>query len=251
VPATHTLTLRFVTAALLTAATLAPAGCGDRPDSPGAGAPGDTTPAAGGSVPPSSPAADTTGGDRGPSERAGDRPAERTDTLRLEGMPEPIALRLFRSPDGFPLPFTAYVPTDMEAEAESDGTVRVTARFGGTPSPDAFVHLMVHPEGTDRQVALGTARAYKTGRGVPVSQGLEPIAERPRPPGLEWALEAYRFRYQSGGRWFVGTLGVGQRAGRFFQLVRHYPAEYAEGFAPRADLLVESWRWADGAGLRE
>jgi hypothetical protein len=251
VPATPIPPPRAVVLALVIAATLAPAGCGDRPDSPGARPPGDTTSANGGSVPRASPAADTAGGDRGPSERPEDRPAERTDTIRLEGMPEPIALRLFRSPDGFPLPFTAYVPTDMEAESGEDGTVRITARFGGTRSPDAFVHLMVHPGGTDRQVALATARAYKTGRGVPVSQGLEPIAERPRPPGLEWALEAYRFRYQSGGRWFVGTIGVGERAGRFFQIVRHYPAEYADGFAPRADLIVESWRWADGAGLRE
>lgn len=180
---------------------------------------------------------------------APERPQSLTDTIRIEGMPEEVALRAFEAPEGFPLPFTAYVPRDMAAEA-GEGTAHFTAEFGGSRTEDAFLHVLVHPEGTDRQTALAAAKGYKTGRGLPVSQGLEIIADEPRPPHLDWAIEAYRFRYQSGGRWYGGTLGVGRHGGHFYQIVRHYPVEFEEGFAPRADLITETWRWADGGGLR-
>lgn len=164
-------------------------------------------------------------------------------------MAEPLRLRLFRSPDGFPLAFTAYVPEAMEPSAD-EASVHFRAAFTGAPDPDAFVHLFVFSPGTDRQTALAYAKGYKTGRGLPVSQGLEPVAAEDPPHGTGWALNAYRFRYQSGGEWFAGTLGVGRHGDRYFLLVRHRPVEYGDGFAPRADLILETWRWADGTALR-
>ena len=179
------------------------------------------------------------------------RPATRSDTIRIEGMAEPIALRLFTAPDDFPLPFTAYAPEEMAAERSGESTVDFIAEFGGVRNEDAFVHLYIFPEGTDRQAALAAAKAYKTGRGIPISQGLEIIADATRPPHLRWAEEAYRFRYQSVDGWYAGTLGVGQKGERYFMILRHRPAEYGDGFAPRADLITETWRWGDGTPLQD
>jgi hypothetical protein len=210
------------------------AGCGgadDAPDAPPPGIPADSTTEA------------------GPTDAGhADRPDGRTDTVSIEGMAEPVELTLFRSPEGFPLPFTAYVPTNMRPEIE-DGGARFIAAFGGVANPDAFVHVFVFPAGTDRAHALDAARAYETGRGVPVSRGLEPVEDGGEAPRPAWAIEAYRFRYQGVDGWFVGTIGVGEHGGRYFQIVRHYPAEYGDGFPPRADLVLETWRWADGTGL--
>lgn len=164
-------------------------------------------------------------------------------------MPQEIELTLFRA-DDFPLPFSAYVPGDMAAERTEERAVHVFAEFGGQRRENAFLHVYVFPEETGRQEALATAKGYKTGRGLPVSQGLEPVADEVEPPGLEWAMEAYRFRYQVEGRWYAGTLGVGRHGDRYYMIVRHRPVEMGDGFAPRADLIMETWRWADGTGLR-
>lgn len=184
------------------------------------------------------------------------RPRSRTDTLMVEGTPEPVRLTLFRSPEGFPLPFSVYVPEDMRAEVEdgdasdAEGSaVRFVAEFGGQRNPGAFVHLFVFPPGTDQNRAIAQARAYEVSRGVPVSRGLDPLADSGREAGMPWALRAFAFRYESGGQWYVGAIGIGEKGGRFYQIVRHFPAEYGDGFGPRAELISRAWRWADGTSL--
>lgn len=178
-----------------------------------------------------------------------DRPPHRTDTVRLEGMPETLSLRLFQAPGSFPLPFSAYVPEQLAAETVSEANIQFVAEFGGHRNEDAFLHVHVLPPGTSQEAAVAEARAYKTGRGVPVSQGIEIVQDEQTPPDLPWALEAFPFRYQSGGEWFTGRIAVGRHGGLFFMIVRHYPAEYGDGFGPRADLILDSWRWEDGSGL--
>ncbi len=180
----------------------------------------------------------------------GIRPATSTDTLEIEGMREPIELRLFEAGDDFPLPFTAYIPQDMRAEVHGDGTLKIVAEFGGVRNENAFIHFYTFPEGTPWQEALATAKGFKAAQGIPVSRGLEPLQDDlPPPEGLAWAEEAYRYVYETGGQAFGGTLGVARREGRAFMIVTHRPVEYAEGFGPRAHIVMESWRWADGSAL--
>lgn len=177
------------------------------------------------------------------------RPPEVQDTIWLEGMPEPVTLRLFEAPADFPLPFSVYVPGDMAAERVDAGdvagaAVRFVAEFGGRRNPDAFVHVYAYPENTPVEVALGTARALIESRGVPVSQGLEPM--EPRPALGEWTTAGEGFRLQiADDRWIIGDIAVGRHDGRLFHVVTHYPEEYAEGFVPRADAILESWVWTD------
>lgn len=187
-------------------------------------------------------------------ETAQERPAERLDTLLLEGMPEPIMLRLYSTPEDVMPGFGAYVPADMvveEGELEEDGgwSVHFQAAFGGRRNPDAFVHFYVYPDSMSREGASGAVLGYKTGRGVPVSTGIEPLPEPEAGRRMPWALESYTFRYQSGGQWYLGSIGLGRQAGRFFHIITHYPAEYGDGFGPRAALLLETWRWRDGTRL--
>lgn len=184
-----------------------------------------------------------------------DRPPERLDTLRIEGMPEPMPLRLYGTPDDFRPGFGAYVPGDMlveetEADDEGDGrSVHFRAAFGGQVTPDAFIHLYVFPDTVTPAGARAAVRGYEAGRGIPVSRGIEPLPEPEAGRRMPWALEAYTFRYQSGGQWYLGSIGLGSHAGRLFHLITHYPAEYGDGFGPRADILLRTWRWADGSML--
>lgn len=181
-----------------------------------------------------------------------ERPATRTDTVLIEGAPEPITTELYRPPDDFPLPFTTYVPQDMHATADpSERTAHFTAAFDGARNEDAFIHLYVFPPDTPEQEAIALARGYKAAQGIPVSRGIEIISDELRPPELQNAVEAFRFRYQSEEKWFGGIVGVARLGNRHYMLVRHYPLEYGDGFIPRADLIFRSWEWADGSELQD
>lgn len=181
---------------------------------------------------------------------ATDRPERLRDTLRIEGMVEPVDLRLFRTPDDFPLPFTAYVPEEMAVSADESGVVDFVAEFGGERNEDTLMHLYVFPEDTPWQEAVATAKGYKTSRGIPIGRGIEIIADQFARPDFPWAEEAYRYRYESGDQWYGGSLGVGRRGDRPFMIVTHWPVEYEEGFAPRAEWIRATWRWWDGAPLQ-
>lgn len=183
---------------------------------------------------------------------AAERAASRTETLSIEGMPEPLSLRLFQAPDDFPLPFAAYVPEDMDPRVDaSERTAHFTAEFGGVRNEDAFVHLYVFAEGIPLREAVAAARGYSAGRrGIPVSRGIEAMTDDNPPPDMDWALESFRFHYQGDGPWFAGAVGVGRHDQRHYMIVRHYPVEFADGFGPRAALILETWRWADGSRLR-
>lgn len=189
------------------------------------------------------------------AEQPPDRPERITDTVMVEGMPETMQLRLYRTPEDFPLGFSAYVPEDMQPEGSAEGggaSVRFVADYGDDEDAEtqqAFVHLFVFPPGTDANAAIGSARGYTASRGVPVSMGIEPLGGEGPAVTPPWAFEAYRFNYEVEDRWFNGTIGVGEHEGRLFQLVVHYPEELAEGFEPRAELIRRSWRWADGEQL--
>ncbi|HSH46358.1 MAG TPA: hypothetical protein VK966_10995 [Longimicrobiales bacterium] len=184
--------------------------------------------------------------DRTPGE---DRPGSRSDTVYLEGMPEPMELTLFRTPQGFPLAFSAYVPSDFEAEREAEDAVQFVAAFGGQRNEDAFVHVYIHPEGTDEQAAVGTIRTFGSSRGIPVSMGIEPMPAEDVTQTVPWADRAFTFRYQGDPGWITGTMALGQHDGRYFHIVTHYPAEYGDGIGPRVAKILETWEWADGTPL--
>lgn len=177
----------------------------------------------------------------------------REDTILIEGTPQAIRLQRYATPDTFPLPFTTWVPSDMVAELDPANVdqpgagLRFIANFAGRRSPDAFLHLYVYPAGTTAQDVLAQARAFVASRGVPVSRGIEvapPVADTvARQP---WTAHEERFRLQVGAnQWLVGSIALGEHAGRFFHLITQYPAEFGDGFGPRAAVIQENWRWTD------
>lgn len=158
------------------------------------------------------------------------RPASVTDTLRVEGTPEPIDLRLVTYAD-VPLPFSTYLPEGWDDDVLGSGEGTAVRFTMGEASLSLFVpmHAATEADVTD------LARAVADSRG-----GARPL----EPPGA-WARSAFAFA--EGGR--VGTVRVGAHGGTFFYVLEDYPVEYGDGFAPRARLVLDRLRWADGAGL--
>jgi hypothetical protein len=147
-----------------------------------------------------------------------------------------MVFRLFRSPAGFPLPFSTYLPADMAAVAarSAEGeALRFEARFGGTPNPAIYLEVVALPEGTSPAAAREAARR-EAGRLGEVAEATEP-----RDP---WATDRFAF-HESGG--VIGDVSLGRHGGRYFYLVTHLPAEAADGFGPRARRVLDDWRWSD------
>jgi hypothetical protein len=164
------------------------------------------------------------------------------DTILLEGTPEPIELELLASPPGFPLPFSAYVPSDFMVEWTRDPafSVRFLAAFGGHRNPDAFAELTVHAAGTGREEAETAARAALEGSAATVTG----IGSR-----HTWAIAEWGLRDPPGPEPRVGRVALGLRGGRFFHWLERYPAEYGDGFPPRSTVILETLRWEDGTPL--
>lgn len=179
-------------------------------------------------------------------------PAEtRRAVIEVEGAPATMVLRRFETPEDFALPFTTWVPEDLRVEPEADGehdAVRFAADFGTPQNRDGYLNVFVFEPGTTAADARGLARALKTSRGVPVSQGFEPV-EANAPDVFPWAVHEEPYAYQDDGRWFVGRLAVGRHDRRFFLVVTHYPREMAEGLEPRIQRVLRDWRWADRTPL--
>lgn len=164
------------------------------------------------------------------------RPETLQDTLTVEGTPQQATLRLYRTPPGFPLPFSTYVPTDLVPEAAppgAGGSVRFVADFGGRRTDSAYVAVLVHADGVGEEAARRMLSA--------ATGGSSPAA--PDQQRYPWALAEY-----SGSGGATVSRGIlGRHEGQFFQVLIRYPAELGDGFAPRAALVLEHWEW-EGAG---
>jgi|SRR5690606_18367102 len=173
-----------------------------------------------------------------------ERPAERAGTLSVEGTPEPVTLQLYDEPSA---PFTTYLPEgDFIAETPASGqgtNVRFVANFGGVRNDDAYLHFFFPDEGA----GLGTVdalRAALTGE-MGAANGwtfTAPAAGAPR--RCAWASQELT---SPDGYACLATHGTTP-----FFLVARRPAEYADGFGPRAALILDELRWRDtGAGLTQ
>ncbi len=183
----------------------------------------------------------------GPELSAGDRPRFVVDTMEVEGSPEPARLGLFRSPDAFPLPFSTYLPAELVAEWSGRGEegLRFVANFDGETDRTAYVHVV--PRTADTHAAGALARSYEGVDGRRLGGAMRPMRDLTfRYP---FAQSGWEFGYEVGEARYDGALLLLVQENRFVQLVVHYPVKLADTFVPRAGLIFQHWRWADGTPL--
>lgn len=164
-------------------------------------------------------------------------PATLTDTLVVEGDPQPVTLRLVRVDEGA-LPFATYIPEDLTPEAVASGEGQGHRFVMGNPADahHASLRLFVPAEGR----GLGDPEAYArslAGEGV----ALEPMGD-----AAPWVEAGYR--WHAAGRF--GSVRAGTRNGRRFYVVEDVQEEMGDGFGPRAAMVLDHWLWLpDGAYL--
>lgn len=167
--------------------------------------------------------------------------------LTVQGAAQPVTLTLYRSPEGFPLAFSTYVPQEMRAETVSSGEgdgVRFLADSVGVEGDTAMVHVFFYPESSTesdaREVVRTAAEAYG-----PIRE----FAEVDPTNRYPWSIVEYQI--DGGGTDDVnGTVALGRHAGRLFHIIVQIPATAGESYAERARMILDEWRWEDtGGGL--
>jgi hypothetical protein len=178
-----------------------------------------------------------------------------SDTLLIEGTPEPVTARLLQSPAGTSVSFSTYVPEGISPSFEGEGdtvSVRFAAAFSGVTDPNAYMHVRFYAADMSIAEARDILRGFLSARepegapldGSPVEQGYQ-MVEAP-----SWGQEAFSLSYRGeGNRMYLGHLVIATRRDRVFHVLTHYPAEYADGLGPRFDRILHHWRWDDDSEM--
>ena len=144
-------------------------------------------------------------------------PATKRDSIRLEGSWQPLLLGLFQP--GGDLPFYTYVPSDMLTETHTSAhgvAYRFIANFAGTRKDDAYLEVFVFPAAMNKDSIVATAKRYR---------------------------DAHK---QKG---FSNAFDLRMHNNRYYYIARFYPEEYGDGFAPRAQRILDEWQWLDATSL--
>lgn len=169
------------------------------------------------------------------------RPEFSSAQVEIEGMPTEVNLKLFNQPD---LPFTTYLPSgefvaDME-QSDRAQVVTYYANFGGTVDESAYVRVVL-PE---RSVSVADLQEQILGEaGLMASRNWQ-ITDRTDVVVRPWTREQIEFRSSDADDNVAGQIFIGEREdGQAFYVVMHYPMEYAEGFVPRAMLIIDELKF--------
>ena len=155
------------------------------------------------------------------------RPDSIVSLLMIEGTPEPMVFRLFRSPSRFPAPFSTYLPEGLRATDAGGDTLRFVFREADVESGPT-VEVVLLPPGISREEATRLAAAS-------LGPGASGALEGPR-PGVVAA-----FRGADRGR--VARTDLLRDYDRWLLLRWWYPPEFGDGMGPRVHHLRATWVW--------
>jgi len=171
-----------------------------------------------------------------PSDSATSQPDTKIITMNLEGQPTEVELKRFHQSA---LPFTTYYPEQSftpEMSTSEDGTgVRFYFSPTGKKDENAYIYFFF----PDRSNTLTSIQDSILGdQGLLVRNGWE-LIDRTDIVSYLWAEEKLLYQ-QQGEELMVGAIYIGQEDGQTFYTLTHYPIEYADGFEPRSNIVLEN-----------
>ncbi len=160
------------------------------------------------------------------------------DTLRIEGIKQPVRLTEFNEPNYGVLTYFPERDFLPQTSASGEGmAVNFSSNFGGQKNEKAHVNIFfpVGNPGIDqlRDMTIGP-------RGIFAANKWRLIKSDKKTKLLyQWAHEQYVFQHKNGDNYTSGSVIIGEASGRRMQVVLKYPVDYAEGFMPRAHILLK------------
>lgn len=165
------------------------------------------------------------------------RPSTKPATLSVEGEPTPVTLRLFEQ-QGYTL--STYFPERFEpvtvASGEGESVQFYFTLPDGTRQEDVYVSFFFPRE----NLSVQQMENYLLGSNGIFAVNQWQVSDRSTTNLPTWATERISFRHTSDPRTLIGNVYIGQIDGQVFSATVHYPAEYAEGVAPRATTILEN-----------
>lgn len=160
----------------------------------------------------------------------------KTATMSVEGEKTEVVLKVY---DQTPDVFTTYYPdNDFIAESENvaEGTgVRFYFNAGDTLNKDVFVGTYFPRQ----PIPLEQLKQVAQERGLIQPSQWQEVTRTTDVP-YSWAKEKIVYQRRGGSEPIQGEVYLGEANGKTFYVVTHYPAEYAEGFGPRADMILKN-----------
>jgi hypothetical protein len=169
-------------------------------------------------------------------------PITKLARMTVEGQPMQVELTLFETQE---LPFVTYIPTqDFEGEAiasnDAEGA-RFNFNSSSTPDQVAYLEILIP---TQQQSVTQLQELILGEEGLFVQNNWE-MLDRTEVVSYPWAAEKIVYQQQSPTGLVTGSIFMGEEAGQVFYVVTHYPAEYGDGFEPRAALILENLAFTD------
>jgi len=166
-----------------------------------------------------------------PGEEESQLPDSREETIVIEGMEEKITTYFYNGDL-----FTTYVPEDLAVAYEDSDMGDIHwfyANYQGNKLENVFLQMVFLPEDVKEQPSLAGENSILPFLGIDLAS-MEVYED-----GYPWAIEALRGIQR-------GTYAyLGENEGRYFVFVLQYPVEYAEGFRPRVNKVLENFQWTE------
>ncbi len=156
-------------------------------------------------------------------------------TVTDEWTQRQIPVKLFNQ-NGFP--FTTYFPENdfiVESAASDEGMgVWFYSKASGKKYESAYVHFFFPAKSPNLE---GMRRSIVGKRGL-METNKWTVKRRTQNVPYRWAKERIDFEQKQGNKSIMGTVYIGEYKGKAFRVTEHFPADYGDGFAPRASIIL-------------
>jgi len=123
-------------------------------------------------------------------------------------------------------------------ESAEDGTgVRFKFSPTGTPDEQAYVQVFFPNETISANELTNQLTAPD---GLLATNNWQ-VTQSEDAPSYDWARSTLNYDQPDSPDQITGRIYVGEHEGKAFLVYTHFPIEYAEGFNPRANLILESF----------
>ncbi|HEY9832864.1 MAG TPA: hypothetical protein V6D26_20085 [Stenomitos sp.] len=165
------------------------------------------------------------------------RPSTKTDTISIEGEKSEVTLKLYDKQSQL---FTTYFPQDdFVVESASSGADAGSIFYynvDGNKNKDVSVSISF-PTWANNAEQL---ERLLTAKGGLVQKNQWQMEDRTKEVPYSWAKEKILYKQPGSEENLLAQLYIGEANGKVFYVITRYPAEYGDGFAPRADFILKN-----------
>lgn len=153
--------------------------------------------------------------------------------IEIEGMKEKITLNLY---DKGIVPFRTYIPFDFTTEEVSSGegdAYWFYANYGNKKIDDVYLKSYFFSEISEEELNLDdNDNTFSL-----MLDGMETVNTKEK--RYDWSIKEFKSPEEP------TYAMLGKHQDQYFVMILNYPVEYAEGFAPRVNKILEHFYWTD------